>query len=174
MNAAQLDPFERAEFDAARAALNEFDAITDRVAQSRAWVSLNETLGEHASRLIAHDPVGYVARAPLRAFVLWATDLPIPSDSARSLPALARAAISSAELVLVILGVVGAVVLALRRSDASLLPLAVIVYVSALGLPFGTEARYALAAKPLLIIAAVAGFDALRRPSPGTRAASSS
>jgi 4-amino-4-deoxy-L-arabinose transferase-like glycosyltransferase len=159
-----IDPFTRVELEAVRAEARKFDAITDRVAQADAWIGFNAVLAYHGTRVIAHDPLGYVARTPLRAVILWAGDLPVPSELVPSMPVLVRAAIGTVQLVLFLLGVIGAIALARRRSDAALLPLAVILYVSAVGVPLGTEARYALAAKPLLLIAAVAGVSALRRP----------
>jgi len=91
----------------------------------------------------------------------------VPADLIPTLPVVVRAGLGTIQLVLFLLGAIGAIVLARRRTDAALLPLAVILYVSAVGVPLGTEARYALAAKPLLLIAAVAGVSALRRPRAG-------
>jgi 4-amino-4-deoxy-L-arabinose transferase-like glycosyltransferase len=162
-----IDAFTRGELEEVRAALREFDAITDRVAQADAWIALNAELGSHGTRVIAHDPLGYLARTPLRAVILWAGDLPVSSELVPAMPVIVRAGLGTLQLVIFLLGLIGAIALARRRTDAALLPLAVILYVSAVGVPLGTEARYALAAKPLLLIAAVAGLNALRRPRAG-------
>ena len=156
-----LDDFERGELLAVRADVAVFDGVGDRVAQADAWVHLNEQLGFHGQRMIAHDPAGYLARTPLRTAILWAGDLPLPSELIPSLPSAARAAIAAAEVALFSFALIGAVALARRRLDAALLPAAVILYVSVVAIPLGTEARYALAAKPLVIVAAVAGLGAL-------------
>src|SRR5207302_362796 len=126
------------------------------VEQAYAWIALNASLGEHGTRFIEHDVAGYLGRTPLRAIVLWAGDLPIPVDAARALDPAVRVGLSAAQIALFVLAVVGAVRLARRRQDAALLPLIVIVYVSAVAIPLGTEARYALAAKPFVIVGAVA------------------
>lgn len=157
------DDFERAEVAVVRQEVSAFDAVSDRVAQADAWIRLNVQLEEHGQRVIAHDPLGYLARTPVRAFVLWASDVPLPVDAANALPSSIAAAIDGVELALLFFGIVGAIALARRRSDAALLPLAVIVYVSVLSIPLGTEARYALAAKPFVLLAAVASLSVLRR-----------
>ena len=162
-----IDAFTRVELEAVRAEVRKFDAITDRVAQADAWVAFNAELGAHGTRVIAHDPLGYLGRTPLRAVILWAGDLPVPSELIPAMPVVVRAGLGTLQLVLFLLGAIGAIVLARRRTDAALLPLAVLLYVSAVGVPLGTEARYALAAKPLLLMAAVAGVSALRRPRAG-------
>jgi 4-amino-4-deoxy-L-arabinose transferase-like glycosyltransferase len=158
-----IDAFTRGELEAVRTEVRRFDAITDRVAQADAWIAFNAVLADHGTRVIAHDPLGYLARTPLRAVILWAGDLPVPTDMVPAMPVAVRAGLGAVQLVLCLLGLIGAIALARHRTDGALLPLAVILYVSAVGVPLGTEARYALAAKPLLLIAAVAGVSALRR-----------
>lgn len=158
---ADLDAFEAAELATVKAEVAAFDQVTDRVDQAFAWIDLNVKLGEHGARFIAHDPLGYLARAPVRALVLWAGDLPVPVDALRGLDPGIRVASGALQLSLLLFALVGAVALARRREDAALLPLVVILYVSAVAIPLGTEARYALAAKPFVLIAGVHGVALL-------------
>ncbi len=160
---ADVDTFEADELVAVKAEVAAFDKITDRVDQAYAWIDLNAKLGEHGSRFIAHDPLGYVARTPFRALVLWAGDLPVPVDAVPSLDPAVRVGASTLQLTLLFFALVGGVVLARRRDTGSMLPLLVILYVSAVAVPLGTEARYALAAKPFVLIAAVPGLAFILR-----------
>ena len=171
---ADLDEFEAAELAAVKSEVAAFDQITDRVDQAYAWTVLNEQLGVHGTRFIAHDPLGYLVRTPVRALVLWAGDLPVPVDTMPSLDASVRVLAGAVQIALFLFALVGAIALARRRDDASLLPLVIILYVSAVALLLGTEARYALPAKPFVLIAACSGVALLvgRRPRDTTRAAS--
>jgi 4-amino-4-deoxy-L-arabinose transferase-like glycosyltransferase len=171
MGQADLDGFEAAELDAVKAEVARFDAITDRVEQAYAWTQLNESLGAHGARFIAHDPLGYLARTPTRALVLWVADLPIPVDVAQGLDPGVRVIVEAADLALFLFALIGAIVLARRREDAALLPLVVVLYVCIVALPLGTEARYSLPAKPFVIVAAVAGVLAVVRGRASARAA---
>jgi 4-amino-4-deoxy-L-arabinose transferase-like glycosyltransferase len=168
-----LDEFEAAELAAVNREVAAFDTVTDRVDQAHAWILLNEQLGLHGYRFIAHDPLGYVARTPVRALVLWAGDLPVPVDWVPGLDPSVRVLAGAIQLAVFVFGIIGAIALARRREDAALLPLVIILYVSAVALPLGTEARYALPAKPFVFIAAVCGlaFLARRRARDTTRAA---
>src|SRR5581483_7564198 len=154
---ADLDAVEADELAAVNAEVAAFDRIGDRVDQAYAWVALNASLGMHGLRFIAHDVAGYLARTPLRAFVLWAGDMPVPVEASRSLDPGLRVAIEAIELAIVLFALVGALALARRRTDAALLPLVVILYVTVALAPLGTQPRYSLAAKPLVLTAAVAG-----------------
>ena len=170
MGKSDLDTFEAEELAAVKADVAAFDQITDRVDQAYAWIDLNASLGEHGARFIAHDPFGYLARTPVRALVLWAGDLPIPVDAVAGLDPSVRFASGVLQLSLLLFAFVGAIALARRREDAALLPLVVILYISAVAIPLGTEARYALAAKPFVLIAAVHGVALLRRWRPARAA----
>jgi len=158
-----LDAFEADELAATNAEVKAFDQVTDRVDQAYAWIDLNAKLGAHGARFIAHDPIGYLARTPLRALVLWAGDLPVPVDDLPTLDPAVRMLAHVTQVTLMLFGIIGAIVLARRRDDASLLPLLVILYVSAVAIPLGTEARYSLAAKPLVLLAATVGVASILR-----------
>jgi 4-amino-4-deoxy-L-arabinose transferase-like glycosyltransferase len=158
---ADLDPFEAAELAQVDRDVAAFDRITDKVEQAYAWIALNGSLGEHGARFIAHDLAGYLARTPLRAVVLWAGDLPLTVDATRTADPSVRVLVGSIEIALFVFGVIGAIALARRRDDGALLPLAIILYVSAVAIPLGTEPRYSLAAKPFVLIAAASGVAML-------------
>lgn len=158
---ATLDRFEADELAAVKAEVAAFDRITDRVEQAYAWIDLDASLRAHGLRWIAHDVAGYVARTPLREVVLWAGDVPIPVDAARSLGQAGRVAFGAVGVVIMLFGLAGAVVLARRRTDAALLPVVVILYLGVALAPLGTQPRYSLGAKPLVLTAGVAAVAAL-------------
>jgi len=152
---ASLDTFERAQADEARADIAAFDAIADRRARALAWPPLDDSLGVRARALIAHDPVGWILRAVPRTLELWAGERPVPGGGSTDL-ALALAAV---QLVLVAVAGAGVVLLARRRDHAATVVVVGIMYVWLTALPFQTEARYALPAKMMAIVAAVAFIE---------------
>ncbi len=155
-----LDTFERSEAEGGAARIKAFVAERDRSKQPAEFLQLDADLGSRAVRLIAHDPLGYAARAMPRSVELWAGDLPVKEGIA--LPVDARAVVLSGELVLLVFGIAGAIVLARRSTSvAGALPLTVIGYVWILSLPLWAEERFSLPAKPFLVVAAVAGAAAL-------------
>jgi len=144
-----LDPFEREQVEAGRAALARFDAIADRVAQSQAFVTLDDELRSRALALIAHDPAGFLARGLGRSVELWAGDVPVrPEDPG----ALVTAFWVELNLMLLAFGLVGAIVLARRGGALSGLPLAIIVATWAFSYPLWAEGRFSLPARPFLAI----------------------
>ncbi len=158
---ASLDAVERAEAAAARAEIAAFDAMTDRHARALAWLALDDSLGRRARTLIAHDPGRWLAGLVPRSLELWAGDRPLRAPIEQSV------AIGSIHLVLLVLGLAGALALR-RRGEAGAVFVLVIAYVWLVAAPFQTEGRYSLPAKPFLIVAAVAALDLLvrrRRPA---------
>jgi len=151
---ASLDDVERAEVAAARVEIAALDAA-DRDAQPRAWLALDDSLGARARRLIAHDPLGWVARSFIRSAELWAGERPLKGGATGDV----SAALGAVQLVLFAAALAGAAVLVRRRELASVTAVLVIAYVWITALPFQTEARYALPAMPFALIAAVAAFD---------------
>lgn len=155
-----LDPFERAQADAGRAALASFDAITDRVAQVQAFVGLDDDLRTRALALIAHDPPGFMARGLARSVQLWAGDVPVRSEDA-------SAGITALWLMLNLLmlafGLAGAVLLARRGGPLASLPLAIVVATWVLSYPLWAEGRFSLPARPFLGIGLAAFFGYLVR-----------
>jgi len=133
-----LDPFEREQVEAGRAALARFDAIADRVAQSQAFVTLDDELRSRALALIAHDPAGFLARGLGRSVELWAGAVPVFWVELN--------------LMLLAFGLVGAIVLARRGGALSGLPLAIIVATWAFSYPLWAEGRFSLPARPFLAI----------------------
>jgi 4-amino-4-deoxy-L-arabinose transferase-like glycosyltransferase len=110
-NGNTLDPFERDQAEAGRAALARFDAITDRVAQSQAFLALDDELRSRALSLIAHDPAGFFARGLIRSVELWAGDLPVRTEDASGV---LSAFWVELNLMLLGFGIIGAVLLARR------------------------------------------------------------
>jgi 4-amino-4-deoxy-L-arabinose transferase-like glycosyltransferase len=163
---ASLDIVEREEVDAAREEIVALDAA-DRQLQPRAWLALDDSLGARARRLIAHDPVGWVARSFIRSVELWGGERPLRGGATGDI----AAALGAVQLVLFAAALAGAVVLVRRRDHASLVVPLVIAYVWLTALPFQTEARYALPAEVFVLIAALAAFDrwSARRAVPSMR-----
>lgn len=167
LDEASLDPFERAEVEGAQADVAAFDAVADRHRQALAWLDLDDALGRRASRLIAHDPLGWTARGVLRTLELFDGDR-LARGGLSGDAALAFAAIP---LVLAALGVIGLVVIARRGGVAAGVVLVAVLYVWIVAVPFSTEGRYSLPARPFLLIAAVALLDrwSLRTAPRGAR-----
>jgi 4-amino-4-deoxy-L-arabinose transferase-like glycosyltransferase len=160
---ASLDAFERAQADEARAEIAAFDAIDDRAAKARAWLALDDALGAHGRALIAHDPIGWVARGALRSIELWAGERPVPGGASGDL----ALALSAAQLVLVFVALAGTLRLARGSDQAASAIVVVVLYVWLTALPFQTEARYALPAKMPAIVAGILFIEwwlARRRP----------
>jgi len=172
---ADLDDFQRAEADAGRAAIARLENAADRRTQSYAFVALDDELRARALALMAHDPLGYLARGAVRSVVLWAGEVPA-RDAGATLPDAVRSAWLALELSFLGVGLVGSVRLARRGDLRALVPLALVLFVWALSFPLWAEGRFSLPAKPLLAIGVVAALSAPRPggPSearPGGRAA---
>jgi 4-amino-4-deoxy-L-arabinose transferase-like glycosyltransferase len=157
-----LDPTERAQADAGRAALARFDATDDRVAQAQAFVALDDELRTRALTLIAHDPQGFLARGVTRSVQLWAGDVPVRPEQAG---AAVTATWVLANLILLGVGLVGAARLVGRGGGAFAIPLLVILATWVLSYPLWAEGRFSLPARPFLGIGVAAYVeDLLRRP----------
>jgi len=172
---ADLDDFQRAEADAGRAAIARLENAADRRTQAYAFVALDDELRARALVLMAHDPLGYLARGAVRSVVLWAGEVPA-RDAGATLPDAVRSAWLALELSFLGVGLVGSVRLARRGDLRALVPLALVLFVWALSFPLWAEGRFSLPAKPLLAIGVVAALSAPRPggPSearPGGRAA---
>jgi 4-amino-4-deoxy-L-arabinose transferase-like glycosyltransferase len=155
-NASALDPFGREQADAGRAALARFDAITDRVAQSQAFIALDDELRSRALSLIAHDPGGFLARGLARSVELWAGDVPTRPEDAGGL---INALWVELNLMLLGFGLAGAVVLARRGGAMAALPLAIIAATWLFSYPLWAEGRFSLPARPFVAIGAAALFE---------------
>ena len=138
---------------------------------------LRRTVRQRARALVlmAHDPLGYLARGAVRSVVLWAGEVPA-RDAGATLPDAVRSAWLALELSFLGVGLVGSVRLARRGDLRALVPLALVLFVWALSFPLWAEGRFSLPAKPLLAIGVVAALSAPRPggPSearPGGRAA---
>ena len=152
---ATLDTVERAAAERGRTRIAAFVAATDRLAQPGAFIALDDALRADALALIAHAPGPWAARAIHRSLELWAGDRPYPR-AVDAEPSLAlRAALATAQLLLLVAGLAGAIALAMRRDRFGLAVTAIVLLLWVLSVPLWTEARFALPAKPLLAIGAV-------------------
>jgi 4-amino-4-deoxy-L-arabinose transferase-like glycosyltransferase len=154
-----LDPFEREQADAGRAALARFDATTDRVAQAYAFLALDDELRSRALSLIAHDPAGFLARGLFRSVQLWAGDVPARAEEAAAL----AAGWLALSLMFLAFGLAGAVLLARRGGEMSALPLVLVVATWALSYPLWAEGRFTLPVRPFLAIGVAALVEGMSR-----------
>jgi hypothetical protein len=155
---ATLDQIERAQVEAARADIAAFDAMTDRTQRATAWLALDGSLGSRARTLIAHDPAGYAIRGLLRSVELWAGDRPVRGGAVTGDLAVA---LGSVQLVVAMIGMIGAARLWRRGGLVGPIAALVITYVWLSAIPFQTEGRYALPARAFLLIGVAAMVEGL-------------
>jgi len=160
LDPASLDATERVEADAGRAALDRFDATTDRVTQAYAFVALDDELRTRSLRLIAHDPLGWAARGITRSVVLWAGDPPLRPEH---ISAATTAIWVVVNVLCLVVGIAGAWRLAARGDATWAVPLLVIVVTWAFSFPLWAEGRFALPARPFLAVGMGAFFTLSRR-----------
>ena len=157
-----LDPMELEQEASGRAALARFTAISDRAAQSRGWIALDDELRARALTLIAHDPWGFAARGVLRSAILWTGDVPLRAEHITStVAALWRVGGLSWFLI----GFLGAVFMIRRGDPLTALPLLVILATWAVSYPLWAEGRYSLPAQPFVAIGLAAMLARLRKPT---------
>lgn len=155
-----LDPFEREQAAAGRVALARFDALTDRVAQAQAFVTLDDELRARAVSLIAHDPVGFLGRGLVRSVTLWAGDVPTrPEDASGPITEIW----TLLNLMLLGCGIAGAILLARRGGPLSALPLAIVIAAWVVSFPLWAEGRFSLPARPFVAVGAAAFVEHLYR-----------
>lgn len=174
--AAALDEVESVEAAGALRDIDRFDRIADRHAQAYGWIELNASLARRATALILHDPIGHLARGlSVRTLELWAGELPIRVRDFQRLPPLAALASVLAQTWLFLFGLVGLAFLARRRTVEALLLGGAVLYVWLVSIPFVTEPRYSLPARPAMLVgvlAAVAELSRRRRSSTRSRGSS--
>lgn len=118
------------------------------------WLEADRKAMRLALSEIAVDPAGYIGRGfTFRLPVLWITELPVPDI--HRIPEFARALAWAPQALLLALGIFG-VVARWRTLTAKVIGL-LLLYLSGVHFPLFVAARYSLAAKPVLIIAAVVG-----------------
>ena len=155
-----LDPFEREQEAAGRAALARFTAISDRLEQSNGWIALDDELRARAMTLIAHDPWGFAARGVLRSAVLWTGDVPLRVEDINTTTAtLWRVG----GLTWFLVGFLGAILMIRRSDPLTALPLLVILATWAVSYPLWAEGRYSLPAQPFVAIGLAGIAIRLRR-----------
>jgi hypothetical protein len=161
-----LDRVESPEVAAAFREAAVFEASPDQRSSIAAFLTLDRQLQARAVRLIQHDPIGYLARGlSVRTPSLWATDLPIRAARIESVPIALRILIFTFEFVLLFAAIAGGVMLVRSRDPLALLVVGCFFYVWILSLPFLTEARYAIPARPVqaILLGPVAGRFFARR-----------
>ena len=158
-----LDPFEREQEAAGRAALARFTAIADRREQAYAWIVLDDELKARALTLIAHDPWAFAARGVLRSAIFWTGDLPLRVEHINpTVASIWRVA----GLTLFLVGFLGAILMIRRGDRLTWLPLAVILGTWAVQYPLWAEGRYSLPAQPFVAIGVAAMLIRLKNPAP--------
>jgi hypothetical protein len=95
-------------------------------------------------------------------FVLWAAEIPIRFTDINDTPVLVIRALWAAQVLLMVIAIVGVVALALAGQyvGAMLIALAC-VYVTGVHVPLLCEARQSLPVKPVVIVAAAYGVAAM-------------
>ena len=136
-----------------------WESPTDPMERARARVVADQ---EYLRAGVAHiraDLGGWaVRRAARRAFILWASDIPIRYTDINATPTIVIRAIWSAQVILLIVAAAGLVVLLHRQryAEAALFTL-MLLYVTGVHVPLLCETRQSLPVKPLIItLAAVA------------------
>jgi hypothetical protein len=155
-----LDAFEADQAEAGKKLLSTFDAIGDRVAQAQAFVALDDDLRTRALALIAHDPLGFMGRGVARSIVLWGGDVPVRSEHQSAELTGIWVALN---LVLLGVGIAGAVRLSRRGDGTFAIPLLVVLVTWLLSYPLWAEGRFALPARPFLFIGVAAFAEDLIR-----------
>ena len=116
-------------------------------AQAQAFVVLDDELRTRALALIAHDPAGFLSRGLARSVQLWAGDVPVrPEQAGAGITALWIVV----NLVFLMFGLAGAVLLARRGGPFASLPLVIVVATWVLSYPLWAEGRFSLPARPFL------------------------
>jgi dolichyl-phosphate-mannose-protein mannosyltransferase len=158
-----LDPFEREQEAAGRAALARFTAISDRAEQARGWIVLDDELRARALTLISHDPWGFAARGVLRSAILWTGDVPLRVEH---ITPTAATLWRVGGLTWFLVGLLGAILMVRRRDALTWLPLLVILATWAVSYPLWAEGRYSLPAQPFVAIGVAAMLIRLKNPAP--------
>jgi 4-amino-4-deoxy-L-arabinose transferase-like glycosyltransferase len=136
-----------------------WESPTDPMERARARVVADQEYLRAAVARIRADLSGWaVRRATRRAFILWASDIPIRYTDINAVPTVVIRAIWLAQVILLLVAAGGVVVLLRRRqfAEAALVTLP-LLYVTGVHLPLLCETRQSLPVKPLvLILAAIA------------------
>ncbi len=136
-----------------------WDTPTDPMERARARVDADREYLAHAMANISADPIGHATRRlTTGAFVLWAGDVPVRYGDIDRLPTIAIRVMWIAQVLVLLLALLGAVMLARsgRWLEAVMLSLP-IVYVTGVHVPLLCEARQSLPVKPVVLaLAAIA------------------
>jgi hypothetical protein len=147
-----------------------WETPTDPMERARARVVADEEYRRAGLEHIRADVPGWVTRRLTRGlFILWASDIPIRFSDINDVNPLVIRVIWLAQVVLLVIAVIGLVRLVQRRrfAEAALLALP-LLYVTGVHLPLLCETRQSLPVKPLVVVlAAIAITSRGRQRSEG-------
>lgn len=141
-----------------------WESPTDPMERARARVVADQEYLRAAVAHIRADLSGWaVRRATRRAFILWASDIPIRYTDIDAVPTVVIRAIWLAQVILLLVAAGGVVVLLRRRqfAEAALVTLP-LLYVTGVHLPLLCETRQSLPVKPLVLILAALAVTSRR------------
>jgi 4-amino-4-deoxy-L-arabinose transferase-like glycosyltransferase len=142
-----------------------WETPTDPMERARARVVADEEYRRSAVEHIRADLGGWaVRRAARRAFILWASDIPIRFTDINATPVIVIRAIWALQVVLLAIAAAGIVILVRRGrlAEAALLTLP-LLYVTGVHVPLLCETRQSLPVKPLVLMLAAIAITS-RRP----------
>jgi 4-amino-4-deoxy-L-arabinose transferase-like glycosyltransferase len=141
-----------------------WESPTDPMERARARVVADQEYLRAAVARIRADLSGWaVRRATRRAFILWASDIPIRYTDINATPTVVIRAIWLAQVILLLVAAGGVVVLLRRRqfAEAALVTLP-LLYVTGVHLPLLCETRQSLPVKPLVLMLAAMAVTSRR------------
>jgi hypothetical protein len=146
-----------------------WESPTDPMERARARVVADQEYLRAAIEHIREDIVGWAGRrAARRAFILWASDIPIRYTDINKTPQIVIRAIWLLQAILLAIAAAGIIVL-LRRgryAEAALVTLP-LLYVTGVHVPLLCETRQSLPVKPLVVVlAAIALSSRTTAPAP--------
>ncbi len=142
-----------------------WESPTDPMERARARVVADQEYLRAAVEHIREDVGGWAFRRGMRrAFILWATDIPIRYTDINAAPVIVIRLIWLAQVVLLAIAAAGIIVLLRRRryAEAALIALT-LLYVTGVHVPLLCETRQSLPVKPLVLALAAVAITA-RRP----------
>lgn len=139
-----------------------WETPTDPMERARARVLADQEYLRAALEHIRNDLPGWAfRRLPRRAFILWASDIPIRYTDINGVNPLVIRAIWLLQVVLLAIAVAGIVVLWRRRRLAETAIMALpLLYVTGVHVPLLCETRQSLPVKPLVIVLAAVALTA--------------
>jgi 4-amino-4-deoxy-L-arabinose transferase-like glycosyltransferase len=128
-----------------------YEIAIARIAAEQAYLRVG------VENIRADQPAHQIKRVARGLFILWAGEIPIRYSDINRLPAVAIWGCWIAQVLLCVAAMVGIYAIGRIRPEDACLLATPIMYVTAVHLPFLTEARQSLPAQPVLLILATAG-----------------